>query len=125
MYTIGEVAKKFHISTYTLRYYEKEGIIESIRTEHGERRYDESHIKWIEFVLILRETQMPIAQIKTYAMLAKEGEQTTSKRLHLLKSHLLSIQQQIRMLESTEKMVLKKVDTYEKYLRKNDYHKEK
>ncbi|WP_243387452.1 MerR family transcriptional regulator [Bacillus kexueae] len=116
MYTISELAKALQISPHTLRYYEKEGIMESIRTDSGERRYTEEHDKWLRFVLKLRETQMPIAQIKKYAMLVKEGEHTTEERLELLKSHLNNIQKQLIELQSTEEMLQKKVAMYEQWL---------
>lgn len=116
MYTISEVANILQMSPHTLRYYEKEGIIESKRTEGGVRRYDDAHMDWLRFVLKLRETQMPIEQIKQYAKLAKEGEHTTKERLQLIQSHLTSIQKQLQELKETEKMLLKKVAMYQKYL---------
>lgn len=62
MHTIGEVAKILGISTHTtLRYYEKEKIITPVCDASGDRRYNDSHIKWLQFVIKLKETQMPIA----------------------------------------------------------------
>ncbi|MEH7086532.1 MerR family transcriptional regulator, partial [Neobacillus drentensis] len=58
MYTIGEVAQLVGVSTHTLRYYEKENIILPDRNENGERKYTESHLQWLKFVLKLKETQM-------------------------------------------------------------------
>ncbi|MCO0601406.1 MerR family transcriptional regulator, partial [Peribacillus butanolivorans] len=60
MHSIGEVAKILGISTHTLRYYEKEKIIIPVRDASGDRRYNDTHIKWLQFVIKLKETQMPI-----------------------------------------------------------------
>lgn len=87
MYTIGEVAHLLGISTHTLRYYEKEKIIYSDHDENGDRRYNDSHIQWLQFVIKLKETQMPISKIKKYAALFLEGDQTTLARLSLLEEH--------------------------------------
>ena len=46
--TIKEVAEKFDITTDTLRYYERIGLIPSVpRTASGIRDFDEVTIKWV------------------------------------------------------------------------------
>ena len=87
MYTISEVAKLLGMSTHTLRYYEKENILIANRDTNGNRMYEESHIKWLQFVMKLKQTQMPIAKIREYARLYIEGEHTAGARLQLLEDH--------------------------------------
>ncbi|OFD45183.1 hypothetical protein BWGOE3_31290 [Bacillus mycoides] len=120
MYTIGEVAKMLEISTYTLRYYEKEKIIIPVRNINRDRRYNDSHIKWLQFVIKLKETQMPIAKIKKYAALALEGEHTTTERLNLLEEHKHSIKEQIRTLKAADEMLEYKITTYKDFINKRD-----
>ena len=43
---IGEIAKAAGISEYTLRYYEKKGLIRVRRDDAGRRCYDESDMEW-------------------------------------------------------------------------------
>ncbi|KQL49865.1 MerR family transcriptional regulator [Brevibacillus choshinensis] len=112
MYTISEVAKLLGVSAHTLRYYEKEEIIVPKRNAHGERLYDESHVAWLRFVMRLKQTQMPLTQIREYARLYKEGEHTTIARLNLLEDHRNAVQNQIMNLEATEKMLADKIATY-------------
>lgn len=112
MYTISEVAKSFGVTTHTLRYYEKEGIIIPMRNAYGERLYDESHLAWLKFVMKLKQTQMPISQIREYAQLYKEGEHTAKARLNLLEDHRRSVQDQIKTLAATEKMLNDKIAAY-------------
>ncbi|MFD6210005.1 MULTISPECIES: MerR family transcriptional regulator [unclassified Peribacillus] len=116
MYTISEVGQKLGISAHALRYYEKEEIIMPERNSHGVRLYNDSHVKWLEFVKRLRETQMPIEQIKKYAQLFKEGDQTSKERLNLLENHHRSIQIQIETLKYTEEMLDKKIAAYRQHL---------
>ncbi|NBI30858.1 MerR family transcriptional regulator [Chengkuizengella marina] len=116
MYAISEVAKLLSVSTHTLRYYEKEDIIIPNRNENKERVYTESHLNWLKFVMKLKETQMPIAQIREYARLFKEGEQTTQARLELLENHQISIQIQIENLLTTEKMLEDKIKAYKDFI---------
>lgn len=118
MFTIGEVAEIMGISTHTLRYYEKENIIAPVRDDNGDRRYDDSHLKWLQFVIKLKETQMPIAKIKDYASLVLEGEHTTQERLKLLEEHKDSIKKQIRTLQAADEMLEYKISAYKDYMRK-------
>ncbi|PGT55390.1 MerR family transcriptional regulator [Bacillus cereus] len=112
MYTISEVAKLIGVSTHTLRYYEKENILIANRDTNGNRMYEESHIKWLQFVMKLKQTQMPIAKIREYARLYLEGERTTEARLQLLEDHRESIQMQRDNLVITEKMLENKIIAY-------------
>ncbi|WP_335869614.1 MerR family transcriptional regulator [Bacillus sp. 2205SS5-2] len=116
MKSIGEVASVFNVSVHTLRYYEKEAILFPQRNHNGERIYDETQIKWLRFVLKLKETQMPIAQIKEYTKYVKQGEKTTLERLKLLENHQQTIQQQMENLHATNEMLEKKISVYKDYL---------
>lgn len=117
MYTISEVAKLLGVSTHTLRYYEKENILIANRDTNGNRLYEESHIKWLQFVMKLKQTQMPIAKIREYARLYTEGEHTTEDRLQLLENHKKSIRTQREHLEITEKMLENKIIAYKDSLK--------
>ncbi|MDP4552485.1 MerR family transcriptional regulator [Alkalihalobacillus macyae] len=119
MYTISEIAKVVDISAHTLRYYEKEGIIDPIRNESGIRQFDEKHVQWLKFVKKLRETQMPVSQIKEYTRLFLEGEHTASARLRLIEDHQQYIRDQIDILLTTDEMLTKKVATYKELMQKS------
>ncbi|WP_312472107.1 MerR family transcriptional regulator [Neobacillus sp.] len=117
MYHISEIAKLLEITPHTLRYYEKEKIIFPVRNENGERMYDEMHLTWLKFVMKLKQTQMPIAKIREYAELVRQGENTTQARIKLLEDHRSSIQNQIKNLLSTEKMLDNKIVGYKDYIK--------
>lgn len=55
---IGEMAKAVGISEYTLRYYEKKGLIRVRCNNAGRRCYDESDMEWIKFIKRLKDTGM-------------------------------------------------------------------
>lgn len=117
MFTIGEVAERVGISTHTLRYYEKESIITPDRAASGDRRYTEAHLKWLRFVIRLKETQMPIEKIKQYASLVAQGEHTAEERLTLLEEHRRSITRQLETLQAAEKMLEHKIAAYQDAIR--------
>ncbi|TDL82808.1 MerR family transcriptional regulator [Peribacillus frigoritolerans] len=119
MYTISEAAELLGLSTHTLRYYEKEKIIETDRTAGGDRIYTENQLAWLRFVVKLKQTQMPLAQIREYTNLFLEGEHTANARLKLLENHRKSIHHQVKTLEATEKMLDDKITAYKESINKN------
>lgn len=61
---IKEVQEKLKISSYTLRYYEKMGLIQPYRDENGYRNYSEEDIHKIERIMFLRDINVPIEDVK-------------------------------------------------------------
>lgn len=83
--TIKEVAEKYAISTDTLRYYERIGMLPPVgRTAGGIRTYTEEDMGWIELVLCMRGAGLPIEAIIEYVKLFRMGDSTIRARLELL-----------------------------------------
>ena len=62
--TISEVSKKYDISTDTLRYYERIGLLPPVpRTKSGLRDYDENSCKSVEFIKCMRNAGLPLSLI--------------------------------------------------------------
>jgi DNA-binding transcriptional MerR regulator len=68
IFTIKQVSLMLNIPKPTLRFWEKEfkDMIVPLRTHGGQRRYTLDHISLIEKIKKLRETGMPIFDIKKY-----------------------------------------------------------
>ncbi|HBE78509.1 MAG TPA: MerR family transcriptional regulator [Firmicutes bacterium] len=113
MVTISEIAEKLGITTPTLRYYEKLGIIKNIeRSTNGIRNYSEKDVNWLQFLLRLKKMKMPLAQIIRYAELRYQGDKTIGERrriLFLQKEHLLS---QISELRDSLDYLEQKIQIY-------------
>jgi DNA-binding transcriptional MerR regulator len=112
--TIQQVAQATGLSEYTLRYYERIGLIHPInRAENKHRRYCNDDIGWIDFLNKLRATGMTIQQMQQYSMLQRLGDSTLPERVEMLKA--LRCQVEARMDEMREHMKLLdyKVEIYE------------
>jgi len=71
--TISEVSKSFKVSTRTLRYYEKIGLLPSKHEEdYAYRVYDESSVKRLQCILILRKLRISLKEI---ALILENPEQ--------------------------------------------------
>lgn len=85
---IGDVAARTGLTAYTIRYYERIGLLPlAVRDDSGQRVYDASIIAWIEFLGRLKTTGMPIREMLRYASLRAEGAKTEQARAQLLTEH--------------------------------------
>lgn len=112
MYKIGQIAKLTGLSIHTLRYYEKESLIFPKKNDNGDRLYSDEDIKWLNFLIKLRESQMPISKIKEYVSLYLQGDSTRYSRLNLLLEHQNFILNQIDSLLEINKALDEKINTY-------------
>ncbi len=100
-YSIGMAAELAGVSTDTLRYYEKEGLIPGIpRSENGHRRYDIDDLTWIRLLRALRATGMPISGLRDFVALAQSGADTVEARCRILDDHRALLRSRIAELEN-------------------------
>jgi DNA-binding transcriptional MerR regulator len=83
--TIAEVSKKFNLSADTLRYYERVGLIPSVRrTSGGIRDYSEEDCNWVEFIKRMRDSGIPVDPLIDYVALFQQGDKTREARKMIL-----------------------------------------
>src|SRR5579859_5985149 len=93
MLTIQSVAQLTGLSVYTLRYYEKIGLLNPVvRATNGHRRFTAEDLTWIKFMIRLRATGMPIEQMQQYAELLRQGDSSREARRTLLEQHRCAVQ---------------------------------
>lgn len=111
--TIQQAATKTGLSVHTLRYYERIGLIPPIdRAPNGHRRYTEHDVGWIAFLNKLRSTGMPIAKMKQYADLQRQGDDTRAERRALLEEHRREVKKRIQELEDNLVVIEYKIEHY-------------
>src|SRR5688500_9717829 len=94
--SIAEAAEEAGLSTHTLRYYERTGLLAPIeRNGSGHRRYSTQDIGWVVMITRLRATGMPIRRIREYAELVHAGEGNEEERLALLEAHRADVKRQL------------------------------
>ena len=80
--TIAEVAKKYDLSTDTLRYYERIGLVPPVtRTASGIRDYKEKDLNWVEFIKCMRGAMVSIESLVEYVSLFSQGTATPLFRM--------------------------------------------
>lgn len=113
---IKEVSNIYHISTDTLRYYEKEGLLGPITKDRsGIRNYQEQDLKQLEFVLCMRSADIPIPELRRYLELNREGPSTKKERRKILTTQLERIDKRISELETVRKKLKEKIKYYDEH----------
>lgn len=83
--TIREIAEKTGVSTYTLRYYERIGLLPPIhRRENGIRDYTEQDAERIYCIQNLKASGMPLKKNLKYIELTGTGDTARQKRKTIL-----------------------------------------
>ncbi|MBD3883961.1 MerR family transcriptional regulator [Phormidium tenue FACHB-886] len=111
--TIQQVAQQTGLSVHTLRYYERNGLLEPIdRSSSGHRRYSEEDIARIEFLTRLRLTGMSIRRMQEFARLFREQPGAISARRAILEAHEREVQTHIEELQRNLEAIQWKIGYY-------------
>jgi DNA-binding transcriptional MerR regulator len=112
-YSPAETADKSGFSIDTLRYYEKIGLLSGIaRDTAGRRVFTDDDLGWLHMLRCLRETGMPIAEMRRYAQLVRDGDGTLAERIELLREHDRRVEEQIARLSVQRGQIQWKVRHY-------------
>lgn len=113
--TIQEAAAATGLTAHTLRYYERIGLLDPIPRRDNQRRvYRTDDLRWIDFLVRLRTTGMPIRAMLRYAALRREGNTPASlaERRAMLEAQANAVSRQIEALSATLTILRGKIDTY-------------
>ena len=110
---ISDVAKATGLTTHTLRYYERIGLLTPVsRDPSGRRRFAARDLEWIAFLQRLRSMGMPIGEMCRYATLRRDGDSTLRDRRLLLQNHLDRVRQEMAALEESARVIADKITLY-------------
>ena len=111
-YRISDFAEMVGLNSPTLRYYEKEGLINPHRTDNGIRYYTDQDIRWVNFLLHLKSTGMSIEQLKRYVRLRAQGDSTINQRIELLEEVRRNFEVEYQRLQDGWTILNDKLDWY-------------
>ena len=112
-YSIGEVAKELNLTVYTLRYYDKEGLMPFVeRTDSGIRVFKESDLEALKIIECLKSTGMPIKEIKNFIEWCTEGDSTLQLRFDMFMERKANVEAQMEALKKTMEIIDHKCSYY-------------
>jgi DNA-binding transcriptional MerR regulator len=112
-FTIQQVAEATGLSIHALRYYEKIGLLAPIhRAENGHRQYSAEDVVWLEFLVRLRETGMPIQKMLAFTELVRQHPDQVQERRGLLEEHRDQVKQHLAELTHHLQVIELKIEHY-------------
>lgn len=120
--TIREIAAKTNMSTDTLRYYGRIGLLPPVpRNAAGIRNYDEYFVNFINFIKKLKASGMSLEHIIDYIRLAEMGDATIQERKKLLAEARETLLDKINSLQLVAELADYQLRNYENLLQPETY----
>lgn len=106
MYTIGEVSEMFNLPIPTLRYYDKEGLLNDLeRDKSGIRKFNDKTLEALRIIECLKKSGMQIKDIKQFMHWCAMGDKTLNKRKEMFETQKANIEKQMKDLQKVLDMV--------------------
>lgn len=113
-YTISQVEEITGISAYTLRYYDKLGLLPFVdRTHAGNRCFKDDDFKYLNMITCLKETGMPLAEIGQFIDWCMSGDTTLDERREMFTNQVQAVEAQIADLQQNLRKLAYKQKYYE------------
>ena len=118
---IAEVSERYGITSDTLRYYERIGLIQPVnRNGNGVRDYGEIDLRRVEFIKCMRSAGLPIETLIEYVGLVQQGDDTIEARKEILKEQRALLLGRMKGMQKTLDLLDHKIDVYESAVLKKE-----
>ena len=120
---IAEVSEQYGLSSDTLRYYERVGLIPPVnRNESGIRDYNELDLRRVEFIKCMRSAGLPVEVLIEYVGLVQQGDKTIEARREILKVQRELLLARMKEMQKTLDILDHKIQLYENAVLKKEKH---
>lgn len=111
---IMEVSQHYGISSDTLRYYERVGLIPPVhRNGSGIRDYNELDLRRVEFIKCMRRAGLPVEVLIEYVGLVQQGDQSIDARKEILIEQRELLVARMNEMQKTLDLLNHKIEVYE------------
>ncbi|SRR6266487_6965529 len=118
---IAEVSEQYELSTDTLRYYERVGLIPPVnRNGSGIRDYSELDLRRVDFIKCMRSAGLPIEVLIEYVALVQKGDKTIETRKEILIEQRDLLVSRMEEMQKTLDILNHKIEVYEKAVLKKE-----
>lgn len=113
-YTIRQVAEKMGVTVPTLRYYDKEGLLPFVdKKPNGTRVFKDEDFQGLNIITCMKNSGMPIKDIKKFMDLCNEGDSKLQERLEIFLERKEVVQKQMEELNKVMETINYKIWYYE------------
>ena len=118
---IMEVSEQYGISSDTLRYYERIGLIPPVnRNGSGIRDYNELDLRRVEFIKCMRSAGLPVEVLIEYVALVQQGDRTIEARKEILIEQRKLLVNRMNEMQKTLDILEHKIEVYEQAVLKKE-----
>ena len=105
---IGELARACDCPVETIRYYEKIRLLpQPARLANGYRSYEDTHKKWLQFILRSKELGFSQNEVRRLTDLAHQKQPACADVHELLEEHVNDVRKRIRELDRLQCALLR------------------
>lgn len=118
---IAEVSEQYGLSSDTLRYYERVGLIPPVnRNDSGIRDYNELDLRRVEFIKCMRSAGLPVEVLIEYVGLVQQGDKTIDARKEILVEQREQLIARMNEMQKTLDILNHKIEVYENAVLKKE-----
>lgn len=121
---IKDFANKYQVRTDTIRYYEKENLLNPIRRENGYREYDEACEKQLQIIIVLKQLGFTIKEIQQLLVLRTDSVSTecNDAAAMLMNQKIMKLEEKVQFYQHALKVVqtVKELVNEVRYLENKD-----
>jgi len=97
---IGELSKTCGCPAETIRYFEKIGLLSApARGANGYRSYDDTHRKWLHFILRSRALGFTQNEVRRLSDIAHQSQPACGDIHELLVDHIIDVEKKLQDLQ--------------------------
>ncbi|MDG3132190.1 MerR family transcriptional regulator [Streptococcus suis] len=116
---IKEVSQLTGLSSDTIRYYERIGLLPPIaRTHSGIRKFSGKDVAILEFIHCFRATGMSISSLTKYMHLISKGDSSLLERRQLLEEERSRLMEERMRIDQSLERLQQKISDYQETLAK-------
>ncbi|KAA6229183.1 MerR family transcriptional regulator [Campylobacter sp. LR286c] len=117
-YTVIEVQKLTGVSSHTIRFWAKKGLLPFVQKDKNLVKYFSiTDVEWVRWISCLRSINMSLKDIKTYIYLSTKGIDSAPDRKKMLENQLENINKEVLKLEKAKEMLKYKIGVYDKIIK--------
>ena len=106
--TIGQVARSAGVGVETVRFYERQGLLEEPeRRESGYRQYTEDVVAWLRFIRRAKELGFTLKEVRELIALRRDPSATRADVRRQAGTKIADIEAKIRDLQRMKEALLK------------------
>lgn len=99
-YTIKEMSELIGLPASTLRYYDKQGLLPSLRRDQNNTRiFTEEDYRALRLIECLKKSGLSIKDIKSFVDMSDKGDEALSERLEIFLRRREMLQQELANLQ--------------------------